>query len=273
MGKILFILTLLSFKVVAADLAVSPLMIELKATAGAESVFDFTVLAKSTANIRLTTYDMLQKPSGHMDFVTSDVTEKNSSANWIKLEQSEFVIQAGNQKTIKGSVKLPRNSVGSKLAAIMVEEVRDNAKPQGIKVFVRYAVILNIDVQGRQVRPVIKTSTTELSMVRIDDEVFIEGWFTNMSSAEGWLDSEVQVRNAQKRLVDRVVLKTESAWQRSDEMSRVFPGVKVRLFGKISKELAETQYAVMVRNRFAGKMQPVVRQNLDIKTLQLNTTN
>ena len=60
-------------------------------------------------------------------------------------------------------------------------------------------------------------------------------------------------------------MRTESAWQRSDETSRVFPGAQVRVYGKLTKDVEPGDYKVLVRNRFADKSQPVYRDTVRIE--------
>ncbi|MFT5113404.1 MAG: hypothetical protein ACI8P9_002735, partial [Parasphingorhabdus sp.] len=64
---------------------------------------------------------------------------------------------------------------------------------------------------------------------------------------------------------ERVKMRTESAWQRNDITSRVFPGAKVRVFGKMERDIEPGDYKVIVRNRFADKSQPVYRDTVRIE--------
>ena len=76
------------------------------------------------------------------------------------------------------------------------------------------------------------------------------------------------MRDENRRLLEREPLKTESAWQRADVGSRVFPGARVRLYGEITESFDTGTYNVLVRNKFADKSQSVYRDTIYLEAPQ-----
>jgi hypothetical protein len=99
-----------------------------------------------------------------------------------------------------------------------------------------------------------------------NDRVFVKGLFTNQGKIDGMLDAELQLRDAANRLVLKTPLKTQSAWERSDKGSRVFPGSEVVIFGELPRTLPAGTYQAVVHNRFSDRAQPQFRDNLTLTT-------
>ena len=245
----------------AADFAVSPMMIEMEAVPRATQDFSFTIFGRTDANIKLSLFDMNQLETGYMGFQDANFDSESSMSSWVSLDDDRFRVREGETLEVTGSVNIPTRAAGTYLLGVMVEEDLDEDEQSGIALRVRYAVVLNMRVEGSRSRR-IQTSFEELAVVEQEDGTYLHGTFTNDSSIDEWLLSQVQIRSNENRLLERVEMKTESAWQRGDEASRVFPGAKVTVFGKLSKAMATGNYNVLVRNRFADKSQPVYRDTL-----------
>jgi hypothetical protein len=257
MGKKILFIVFLSQFVGAADLAVSPLLIDLTTGENRAVSFEFSVTASEETEIRLSVYDMVQSVSGHMDFVQYDDLESKTA--WVSLPQDRINLRRELPTTVVGELRPPARSAGDHLVAVMVEEVAPDLEG-GVQVNVRYAVILNLSVEGRASSQRLKGDFGGLTLVEQEGFMFVEGWFESKSSKEDWLVCEIQIRDENRRLVDTVELKTESAWQRQDPGSRVFPSSKVRVYGRIKEPLNTGSYSVLVRNRFGDRMQPAIRE-------------
>jgi len=245
----------------AADFAVSPMMIEMEAVPRATQDFSFTIFGRTDADIKLSLFDMNQLETVYMGFQQANFDSENSMSSWVSLDDDRFRVREGETMEVTGSIEVPARAAGTYLLGIMVEEDIDEDEQSGIALRVRYAVVLNMRVEGSRSRR-IQTSFEELAVVEQEDGTYLHGTFTNDSSIDEWLLSQVQIRSDENRLLERVEMKTESAWQRGDEASRIFPGAKVTVFGKLSKTMATGNYNVLVRNRFADKSQPVYRDTL-----------
>ncbi|MFK7864780.1 MAG: hypothetical protein AB8B95_11215 [Pseudohongiellaceae bacterium] len=250
----------------AGDFAVSPMMIDLQGVGRSSHQFAFNIFGKSDSDIKLELFDMGQLETGYMGFNASDLSNAENMANWVELSDTQFQVRDGETTTITGQINVPSKAAGTYLVGVMVEEDIPEEEQTGISVKIRYAVILNMRVEGSRNRR-IKTEFDELVVVENDGELYVQGSFTNKSTIDDWLVSQVQFRDSDNRLFERVEMRTESAWQRGDKASRVFPGATVRLYGKISKSDKAGDYNVLVRNRFADKSQPVYRDTLRLEPL------
>lgn len=250
----------------AGDFAVSPMMIDLEGVGRSSHEFSFNIFGKSDSNLKLELFDMGQLETGYMGFTESDLTNTENMASWVELSDTNFRVRDGETTTITGQINVPSRAAGTYLVGVMVEEDIPEEEQTGISVKIRYAVILNMRVEGSKNRR-IKTEFDELVVVENEGDLYVQGSFTNKSSIDDWLVSQVQFRDGDNRLFERVEMRTESAWQRGDQASRVFPGATVRLYGKISKSDVAGDYNVLVRNRFADKSQPVYRDTIRLEPL------
>ncbi|MFT5936355.1 MAG: hypothetical protein ACI85S_001419 [Pseudohongiellaceae bacterium] len=258
------LLIFVSSYALGGDLLVSPMLIEIEDVGPTVRDFSFSVTGQTEAQVKLSFFDMSQLESGYMAFREADISNAESLASWVVLEDDSFRIRAGETKLVNGKINVPIRAAGTYLLSIMVEEDIPEDASNGVAVTVRYAVVINLKVDGAINRR-IKTGFEELVVVNTGNEKHLEGMFSNESKIDEWLDSEVQIRTEKNELIERVKMRTESAWQRNDTNSRVFPGAKVRIFGKMQIDVEPGDYKVIVRNRFADKSQPVYRDTLRIE--------
>jgi hypothetical protein len=257
-------LIFVSSHALGGDLLVSPMLIEIEDVAPTVRNFSFSVTGQTEAQVKLSFFDMSQLESGYMAFREADISNTESLASWIDLEDDSFRIQGGETKLVNGKINVPTRAAGTYLLSIMVEEDIPEDASNGVAVTIRYAVVINLKVDGAINRR-IKTGFEELVVVSAGNGKYLEGMFSNESRIDEWLDSEVQIRTENNKLIERVKMRTESAWQRNDITSRVFPGAKVRVFGKMERDIEPGDYKVIVRNRFADKSQPVYRDTVRIE--------
>ncbi len=249
----------------AGEFAVAPLVINIEGDKNTRIPFEFTIKAKKTGKVTLKIYDLNQVETGHMGFVEGDKEIKSSKSNWIKIKDTQYSIKGGEFRLAKGYVKIPSKAKGQHLAAIMVEEDQKEADKKGITVNVRYAVVLKINAQKSKKRIRSRTKFENLSFHKVKEGWEFEGYFQNLSKIEGLLNTQLQLRNKDKRLVGRFSLKTLSAWQRNEEGSMVYPGSRVKLFGTLDKDIAEGVYTVRIKNMFNERNQPVFRHEITLK--------
>lgn len=246
----------------AAEFGVSPMMIEMTGAPDVSQDFKVQVIGKTGGKAKVSLYELKQSATGHMDFIPVDKPGEESMAGWVTLEKTRFDVKKDEVVTLNGRIKVPRKAGGTHLAAVMVEEDAP-AKKQGVTLNVRYAVILNMNVSSTT-RGRIQTEFRELAIQPQNDRVFIKGLFTNQGKIDGMLDAELQLRDAANRLVLKTPLKTQSAWERSDKGSRVFPGSEVVIFGELPRSLPAGAYSATVRNRFSDRAQPQYRDSLSL---------
>ncbi|MDO8331550.1 MAG: hypothetical protein Q7T36_13880 [Fluviicoccus sp.] len=263
MGKmaVTLALALSSLGAHAAEFGVSPMLIELTGAPDVSQDFHIQVLGKTSGNAKVSVYRLNQLPTGHMEFLPPEAGTEDMSG-WITLEKNKLSIRKGETVVLNGSVKVPRKAAGTNVAAIMVEEDQP-LKAKGITLNVRYAVVLSVNVGGTMTTRTI-TNFHDLSLEPQEERVFIKGLFKNGGKTDGQLNAELQLRDASNRLVLKTPLKTQSAWQRSDAASRVFPGSEVVVFGELPRTLPAGTYQAFVRNRFSDRAQPLVKTTVEL---------
>jgi len=245
----------------AAEFAVSPMLIELDAAADTTAPLRFNVFGKSAGRARIRLAGMQQQATGHMAFLPES-PDAGGLAGWIRLDRDTLVLRRDETATVEGSISVPRRTpAGTYLAAILVEE-DDDGRQAGIVLNVRYAIIVSLHIGGAQSR--VATSFRELRLEEQDERTFIAAGFRNEGTRDDMLESELQLRDGNNRLVHRTPLKSQSAWQRADAGSRVFPGADIVVFGEMPRTLPAGDYQVTVRNRFGGRSQPVQRATLNL---------
>lgn len=255
---ILGLLLLLSLSYsVAGEFAISPMLIEISTTPGSKEVFEFHIFGKKSGKVKVSPFSMRQQPTGHMAFV--DLTGKvEETADWLDLSDSLIDVKENEDYTITGTLTIPRKAAGNHLLALMVEEVKGE-RNKGVSLSVRYAIVVNINIIGKKSR--IKGSFSDLVIEEQEGKYFVSGWFESLSTQDAALNSIAYIRNESKKLVGKIPLRTQSAWQRGDYESRIFPKAKVKVYGPIDKSLHSALYTLSARNRFGGKMQPMYRAN------------
>ncbi len=260
---------IISNRLYAAEFAISPMMIELSGKPGSTEDIEFQVHGKQAGTARIFLSQMEQQASGYMAFTPVD-PQAGSLGDWLKLDRTRVKVKAGETQTVTGSITIPRRANGNKLLAIMVEEDRPK-QDRGVSLNVRYAIVLNLNVKGRKTR--LKSEFTDLKVEEQNGQRFVSGWFTNHSNRDARLNSIVSIRDQTRRLIARIPVKTKSAWQREDKLSRVFPGGKVKVYGLIDTNVEEGDVMLSVRNKFNGKSQAGVSQAVHIPALSpLETT-
>lgn len=250
-----------SIRAEAAEFAISPMLIETEAEAGSSVPFRFNIYGKTAGSVRISLAGMQQQPTGHMKFLPSS-PDTGGLAAWIRLERTGLSVRREETQSVSGMINVPRRTpAGTYVAAVLVEEADDGRK-KGIVVNVRYAIIISLYVGGAQGRVV--TEFRDIRLEQQSDRVFVAASFRNAGNRDNVLESELQLRDAGNRVVHRTPLKSQSAWQRADDGSRVFPGADVVVFGEIPRSLTAGEYQVTVRNRFGGRSQPVQRATLHL---------
>lgn len=169
----------------------------------------------------------------------------------------------GSPASARVSRQIPRDANGSYIAAVMVEEGDPLKKKPGVQLDARYAVIVSLGVNGVSHSRTI-TEIKDVALHNEKDRVFVQAAFSNRGKTDGTLNAELQMRDARNRLVQKVNLKTQSAWERGDAGSRVFPGSQVLVFGEVPRSLPAGDYQVEIHDRFGDHAQPLFRGTLNL---------
>ncbi len=254
------------------EFAISPMLIDINGKPNIKVPFKFTVHPKDNGRLKVHTFDVLQLESGHMGFFDPK-DNKKSFSHWVKINEPQFTVHKDKSYEVVGAVKIPSKAQGTKLFAIMIEEDRLKSKEAGVNVSVRYAVILRLTLPEKNVLTRKKVKFSDLIIVQKDNKTFLQGWFKNDSLAHHPLRSVIQIRHENNRLLERVELKTESAWQRSDLTSDVYPGSFLKVYGEITKPFSTGLYKLVGRNKFGKVNLPVYKTEVLMTAINIDGKN
>jgi len=255
----------------AAEFAVSPMMIEIDAKPGQVKQFTFNIRATSAGRVMLRPFDMRQEKSGHMGFVEANLSRKEIAASWVSLKKDRYRLRSGEDVHVTGKINIPRKTHGTYLVSVMVEEDRSDSEQTGIAVAVRYAVILKVNVKGRRGRA--KSRITDIDLLAYKGKLILSGILNNQSKSDHWVKATGQIRDEKGRLIEKVTMKTQSAWERNDPNSRVFPGAVVDLIGPIGKLNKPGEYQLLLQTRLGKHGQPSIRKKFIVTKEQLLAAN
>ncbi len=264
----ILISTLLLATAVRADLAVAPMLIKMEADQKTDQDFEFNLYGKSNTEVELSIEVVQQTENGYVGF--SSAEGRGTTADWVKLQKSNYQVRDGETTVVKGTVHIPSGVAGSHLVAIIVREVNRSeqlSRPNtgGIQVNVRYAVVINMNITGRGRVTAVRGELGNLINYEENGKLFIAADFISHADTDYVLNSEVQIRDEDNKLVERLQLKSLAAWENNEAGSVIFPESKVRIYAEISTPVKSGTYNLIIRNRLGARTQPVIRQTLNIE--------
>jgi len=131
---------------------VSPPRLDIEILAGEEREFSlYLANPQERDNIRVKVYteDFFLRRDGSLEFLRPG-SLKSSCAQWIKFEDTEVVLKAGEEKKIYGKIKVPQDTSGGRYALVMVElvpldESKNTKIRSGIRVSILVSALINPD--------------------------------------------------------------------------------------------------------------------------------
>ena len=233
----------------AGEYRVWPMLIDIEAEPGINYPFEFNVLAIKSGRIQVYVNKIEQLSTGHVQFVAAEKIQG------ISLVKSKASLDVGETFTVQGEIIVPRKSSGSLLYAVIVEEDTKH-QGKGLQIKVRYAVVIDIDIKSRKTR-----LNTKIYNLEVTDG-HISAWFENHSNKKALLKSQIVIRDENRRLVDRQFIRTQSAIERQEDYSIVYPNSKVKIIGSTEK-LNPGIYNVLIQSHFNEKSLPVLRTEIN----------
>ena len=252
----------------AADIRVSPMLIELEQKPNTKVEFSFNVQSDQRTTAKLQIFDIAQQETGYMGFMEPVSDRNNISGLRVELDKTRISLSKNKTVTVKGRISIPRKAMGTKLAAIIVEEDQPDTGNNGISVRIRYAVVVKIHITGRAVRE--RGTFGNVIPAKVDGHLLLSGILTNTSGVDYRVESIAQIRGLDNRLIEKIELKSEAAWQRQEDKTRIFPGARVRLLGQIRKITAPGTYKLRIIHRLGKRGQIVSSQEIIIETDHLS---
>lgn len=232
---------------------VRPLVIDVDCKPGDKKSFELILTPANTQEIiNLSLYQPVQLTTGGLTYQLAD-PQTYRAIQWVKLEKDTVTIPPGEETKVKGTVSVPFDAGGSHTVVVMVEPKAEEVTT-GIGFRVRYAVRININVERPGLRA--KADVTELSINEDDKGMStIKAVLKNPSPLYYDASAEVTIRDEGRRLVERVPLKTQLAWQSNHDTTRVYPGAEVWLIGSMNEPLVPGKYEMRLFLRYADGLQ------------------
>ena len=243
----------------AGEFSVSPMIIHINGESGKKQQFEFSVHAKSSGTVTFEIHKLKQVHSGHMEFLPLN-QDDTGLVKWITLDTNKLSLKDNEKQVVQGQLNIPSRMRGSHLAAIMIKEVLPNNTKKMI-VTIRYAVIIDLKLATQRGR--LKAHLAPLRIEQREEGNYIVTDFRNLSNRPEELESTVDIRNENQLLIERITLLTESAEQKKESTSRVFPETTVGLKGLISMPLKSGTLSLSARSRFGRSHLP--RERVEIE--------
>ena len=245
-----------------AAVGVRPLVIDLEMRPGETQDFELVLSpAAEEETIDIVLYEPVQLLSGGLNYQVPDRLTF-SPLSWVTLDSDQVVVYPGSEAKVKGSVTVPF-SVGGSHTVILMVEPRIPPAEQGVSVQVRYAVRLNIRVDRPGLRQMADLEYFGIETTE-SGAPFVRALINNSSAWDYLVSGEVTIRDQERRLVERVVLKSPVAVTAGREATLLYPGAQVEFFGDITRPLNPGEYGLQVFFRYGDSGQILQRDVLTV---------
>ncbi|HHY16160.1 MAG TPA: hypothetical protein GX521_08815 [Firmicutes bacterium] len=238
----------LAANAVVMAVGVRPLVIEMNVRPGDQREFEIHLTPGMTEElVDLTLYEPVQQLSGSLIYQLP-TNPAFSATSWVTLEDEVVRVPPDAEGKVKGTLRVPYSAGGSHTVIIMVEP-RPPEITSGIGFQVRYAVRLSIKVEKAGVRP-----TAEMTALTVEPNQQglpqVTALFKNTSALEHVVSGEVTIRDQERRLVERVTLRTPAGASSNSDTTRIYPGAEVKFMGTITRHLIPGEYTLQVFFRY-----------------------
>ncbi|MCF6777479.1 hypothetical protein L3V83_12990 [Thiotrichales bacterium 19X7-9] len=255
--KVILLKGILSFfsYLYAGELGVSPMYFDFNTTPGSTHEFELTISGKKDGQLQLTPYQVSQASSGHMTFikVSDDLSkDKLTPANWFIFEKTKYKFKQGETLKIPVKVKIPKGTLGSQFATIMVEEVKDPKKSDGIGIKVRYAVVISANIKSKKKQRV-KLKLDQLDVIFHEGKLIAKINVNNTSNYQSIIAGKIYIRDANKKLIEKIPVNSKSAWERQYPATLIYPKNTIMMYGIAEKINLAGKYQISFRGQYAKK--------------------
>ncbi|MBE3583829.1 MAG: hypothetical protein IMX01_06915 [Limnochordaceae bacterium] len=243
---------------------VRPLTIDIAAQPGDSKEFELILSpGQGTERVHLSLYRAAQLPTGELSYLPGDPAS-DPALGWVRLEKNQVDVEPGAEVQVRGHVVVPLNAPGgSHTVVIMVEPERPAVAGQ-ITVRMVYAVRVTINVDRPGLRPQLQA---DLPTLQADEEKrpYVQISVKNASGLKYPVTGEATIRDAQRRLVQRVPLSTPAARQAGLDQTPIYPGAQLLLNGTIDKPLPPGDYEVRAFLSYADGLQLIRTATVTVK--------
>lgn len=244
-------------------IGVRPLVIDIDLFPGDSAVFELVLTPEAVQQVvDLNLFQPMQLITGGLGYQKVD-PETYPVIKWIEMERARVVLSPGEETKVRGHVGVPYDAGGSYMVVVMVEPVTEEAA-SGISLRVRYAVRININVERPGLRP--RAEVAEFDLLSDDDKRPVLTTLLRNSSPLDYLAAgEVTIRDRNRRLIERVTLRTEAAQQAGRDETRIYPGAEVLFQGQVTEPLPPGEYDLRLFLRYADGKQVIKSKRVTVK--------
>ncbi len=266
---IILILALFIFNVSAFAAGVKPLVVDIDAQPGDTKQFKLKLTPGSEEEkVKFSFYQPVQLTNGSLTYQKAK-KENFPAVDWLKLDKKEVTVYPGEKTTVSGMVEVPFGAAGSNTVVIMVEPQKPSQQKGGVKFMVRYAVRVNIRVDKPGIRSEAKLTKFKLTSDK-ENKPQIKALISNSSKLDYLVSGEATLRDSERRLVERVTLKSPKGNKAKSDKTRMYPGSKVKYLGDISKRLGPGKYNLRVFFKYADHGQIIEEKTIQVKKGQFD---
>jgi hypothetical protein len=241
---------------------VRPLVIEMNVRPGDVRDFEIALIPGLEEElVDLTLYEPVQQLSGNLVYQLP-TNPAFSATSWVNLETNVVRVFPDAESKVRGRVTVPFSASGSHTVIIMVEP-RPPEITVGIGFQIRYAVRLSIRVE----RPGLR-QTAELDEFGLQPgdqgQPIVRAVVKNPSPWDYLVEGEATIRDAERRLVERITLMSPAGSSSGSQTTRVYPGSMVEFLGEVTKRLVPGEYTLRLYFRYGDQGQIVKNETITI---------
>ncbi|MFW6030326.1 MAG: hypothetical protein ACOCRO_08745, partial [Halanaerobiales bacterium] len=261
---LIFIFTSLS----SFAIGVKPLVVDFNIKPGQEKEFSISLFPSDKAEkVELSLYQPFQEVEGNLIYLKGDI-HKYPALDWVELEKDNIIVYPEDEVKLKGKIKVPYDVGGSHTVVIMIESEAQE-QSHGVAFIFRYAVRLNININKSGLSNICDVSNISLKKGELGQPI-VETYFDNESDWHHMVSGEVTIRDQNRRLVERVTLRSPVAIENSRLKTKVFSGSKVKFLGEIIHNLSPGNYVLRTFFRYGAHGQVLKSKKITIKEGDFN---
>lgn len=253
-------------------IGVRPLAVDMSLRPGDTGEFQIILSPEPTQQVvSLSLFQPIQLMSGGLAYEEGDASVYRA-IDWVSLEQSRVVVHPGEDTIIKGRVQVPFDAGGSHIVVVMVEPEGSTGLVEGTSgvVFrVRYAVRIAIHVDRPGLRAIADVVDFGLQPDSEGRPVAI-AHISNPSPLMYLVSAEATIRDENRRLVERIDLRTQAAWDSGVTSTSIFPGAELQLLGAVTEPLFPGDYELRLFLRYADGRQITRREQISLTGNEFN---
>lgn len=247
---------------------VRPLVIEMDVSPGDTRTFEIVLTPGNTEElVDLTLYEPVQQLNGGLVYQIPE-NPAFSAVSWVTLDSHLVKVYPDAEARVTGTVKVPFSASGSHTVIVMVEPRPPEVK-SGIGFQVRYAVRLSIRVERPGLR---QTGQLEEFALQPGSEgqPIVRTVFNNTSPWDYLVEGEATIRDAERRLVERIPLQSPTGSSAGSKATRLYPGAKVEFLGEVTRRLEPGEYSLRTYFRFGDHGQIIKEETIVVSEGDFN---